>query len=293
MRPPCIVVVEDMLPEVRRSLARELSEKGASQESISSILGVSQAMVSRYLREGGDTQPSIGSFVGNLVRPLSAYAQQGAGREEMTRMFCSLCRHLISSGALDDRYAERFPGSPPPRCFSGSTYDERGEAIADLSAAVRYLGRVPLPDLVPAVKVNMARCLEAASSRDDVASFPGRLQDVMGTIRQVMPPQFGVSHHLADMLLEAHGSDRSVTAVANIRLSEPILRSLQMSGIAFAPLRRADGRIEGIGEGIGRGSRALADPGDFGIEPCLYIFGGSSLEVASRIVELGISMKKE
>src|SRR5512137_1070389 len=160
MRPPCIVVVEEILPEVRRRLACELYGSGASQESISSTLGVSQAMVSRYLKDRTEPPLTVSGFVERMVRPLSAYAQQGAGGDEMTRMFCTLCGHLIASGAIDPRYSERFPGSEPPRCHSGNTVDERGEVIAELSAAARYLGRSPVPELIPAVKVNLARCIE-------------------------------------------------------------------------------------------------------------------------------------
>jgi hypothetical protein len=160
-------------------------------------------------------------------------------------------------------------------------------------AAARFLGTSPIPDLIPAVKINLARCLESAGSRDDVASFPGRLQDIMGSIRQMMPPQFGVSHHLADILLEAHAADGSVLSVANIRLNDDIRGTLSRIGVPVGDLERdAEGSVHGIGARVGEGFLALADPGDFGIEPCLYMFGGSSLEVASRLVEIGRSMEK-
>jgi hypothetical protein len=230
-------------------------------------------------------------FVNGIVRPLSAYAQQGAGPEEMTRMFCTICRHLIASGSLDARYAERFPGAATPRCMGGS-FDERGEALADLSAAARYLGVSEIPRLVPAVKVNMARCLDRSSSRDDVASFPGRLQDVRGNIQQPLPPQFGASKHLADILLEAHEGDASVLAACNIRFTDEIGSIVGSIGIASSVLGRdPTGRITGVREKVRDGCRALADPGHFGIEPCLYLFGRTSLELASLMVEIDGSLE--
>jgi len=286
MRPACILIVEEVLPEVRRGLARDLYSHGTSQESIADLLGVSQAMVSRYLKVVPGYPRSLDGMVVPMVKALTAFALQGATPDGMTEAFCRRCSEMIADGALDARYAERFPGSSPPRCERTVLGDERSAVIEELVASARYLSGVPLPDLVPAVKMNLAQCLRSASGREDVASFPGRLQDVDGLVRLILPPQFGASRHLAEILLRAHSADRSVMAVANIRFSRELSAALSKELRVLSNLERVEGRIHGIEELVSEGYRLLADPGDFGIEPCLYVLGRTSLEVARELVTI-------
>jgi XRE family transcriptional regulator, thiamine biosynthesis regulator len=286
MRPACIVIVEEVLPEVRRSLAKDLYSQGMSQETISSILGVSQAMVSKYLKEDPNRPGSLHLAVESLSRSLSVYAMQGASPDEMTEMFCRGCSDLLCSDALARRYAERFPGSRFTRCDRSSGHDDRSMVLVELEASIKYLSKYPIGQLIPAVKMNIAQCVRDAGDRGDVASFPGRIQDVDGTINQILPPRFGASKHLADFLLEAHSYDPSILAVANTRLSNEVRMAFFKLGIELSYLERGPVGIMPFGDQVKEGSRVLADPGDFGIEPCLYVLGRSSLELTRTLVDV-------
>ena len=286
MRPACIIVVEELLPEIRKAVARDLYRHGTSQEAISDLLGVSQAMVSRYLK--GDPVRNLfpEDFLAPIIRNLSAYAIQGATPDEMTSMFCRRCQEMMGSEVFMRRYAERFPGSSIAACDIHDLGEGRTSVLEELSASARFLNGRDLHDLIPAVKMNMAQCTGNAVDRGDVASFPGRLQDTDGKVRQTSPPQFGVSRHLAGILLEAHAADPSIRAVISAGLSSKVRDAIVRMGLRSSDIDRDGSGILHFSGEIKKGIRILADPGDFGIEPCLYIMGGSSLEISRTVVDL-------
>lgn len=286
MRPPCALVVEEALPEIRKRIAKHLYSRGSSQDEIGRLMGVSQAMVSRYLKEEISPMEALEAFVDSMSRPLSALAETG-DEHDLTDLFCTLCSRLISSGCLNLAYERRYDGMRMPKCLSNANYEDRSRIIEELSAAQRYLEGYTISDLVPAVKINIAQCTKDPSSRDDVASFPGRLLEEDGSLRRTFPPTFGSSRHLADLLMEAHGADGSVNSVMNLGYSQRIASVLDPLGVRSSRIKRKAGRIvKGIGPLISEGYRAIADPGDFGIEPCLYLFGSSPLDVASIAVSI-------
>src|SRR5208283_1112601 len=49
MQPPCEIMVNDFLPNMRGLVSHELHEKGESQRRIALLLGITQARVSYYL----------------------------------------------------------------------------------------------------------------------------------------------------------------------------------------------------------------------------------------------------
>ncbi|MDG6225919.1 MAG: thiamine-phosphate synthase family protein [Candidatus Thermoplasmatota archaeon] len=286
MRPPCALVVEEALPEIRKRIAKHLYSRGSSQDEIGKLLGVSQAMVSRYMKEEIIRMEALEAFVDGMSRPLSALAETGDDHD-LTDLFCTLCSRLISAGYLDLAYERRYDGMRMPRSVCNANYEDRSRIIEELSAAQRYLEGHMIPDLVPAVKINIAGCIKDPSSREDVASFPGRLLEEEGSLRRTLPPTFGSSRHLADILMEAHGSDGAVNSVMNLGYSQRIGSALDRLGVRSKLIRRNEGQmVKGIGRLISEGYRAIADPGDFGIEPCLYLFGSSPLEVASMAVSI-------
>jgi hypothetical protein len=135
--------------------------------------------------------------------------------------------------------------------------------------------------------VNLAYALEGAASREEVASFPGRLPDVEGRFREVRGPEFGASHHLSSILLSALRSDRRNRAVINLRFSPQVSSALRKLGWEYTTLEKGRGKgKDGPPKVVTGKDQLVVDPGDFGIEPCLYIFGASPLEVVSRTYDL-------
>lgn len=288
MLPPHIIVVEEVLPEVRRKMARALYSEGMSQENIAQIIGTSQAMISRYLSLDREPIEDILSVVERVSRELVVAVLAGAGPEEITERFCITMETIISEGHLDKRYISRF-GRAPCRSCMGPTSDGGGSfsMLEDLNTAVRFLRSHPIPDLIPALKVNIAYGSEGGKEIQDVASFPGRLPDRGGMVQEPVPPEFGVSKHLASALLSAMMGDSGKRAVISLAHGEKLEKALKMNGKSFLLLDRSKEGLHDLLERSGPNDMTfVVDPGDFGIEPCLYIFGGSPLEVVSLAVEV-------
>jgi predicted fused transcriptional regulator/phosphomethylpyrimidine kinase len=135
--------------------------------------------------------------------------------------------------------------------------------------------------------VNIAQAVEGAFSKEEVASFPGRLMERNGRITGALPAEFGASRHLANTLLWAMEGHPEVRSVINLGFCQGTERILESRG-SLLVLDRNTGSMEGVlKDRTGESLRYLVDPGDFGVEPCLYIFGRSSRDVVLETLELG------
>jgi hypothetical protein len=107
-----------------------------------------------------------------------------------------------------------------------------------------------------------------------------------GRITGALPPELGASRHLAQTLLSAMKIHPEITAAINLRYDEMIGEVLDGSE-GFVTLDR---RKSTIGDVLSDPSlkdlRFLVDPGDFGLEPCLYIFGKSSPDVVLETLNI-------
>ena len=127
--------------------------------------------------------------------------------------------------------------------------------------------------------MNIACCLESSRSTAEVAAFPGKITIVEGKIRHHETPKFGVSKHLANMLIDARVYDNKKTAILNIHPGddneniETICEELDLN-LTFAPK----------GELVPhQGIDVILDEGAFGWEPALYILAHNPLELVDRM----------
>ncbi len=284
MKIPELIISEEVLPEVRRKLAGNLRNRGWSQSSIASILGTSQAMVSRYLKEEHEIPGSISEMVNMITRDLEAGALSGEDLDDLSIRFCSSVRRCMGSGLLSGRFEERFGSRPHMFCFiDRSVTGPRSNVIKDLESALSLLIGKDLHSITPALKINLAQAIDGARSIEEVASFPGRLVEREGVIKGAQPPEFGASKHLAQVLLYAMEDDNSVRSVASIRFSDDVQRMFEPDDLEM--IDRDSSSLKQVMTEVS-GKRAVADPGDFGVEPCLYILGASALEVAMMMIDL-------
>jgi len=282
MDPPYALLCEEVLPEIRRSVASHLHGSGLSQEQIAKALGTSQAMVSRYLRSREDVRPSLEGVVAPIARELSVALMAGEDQVASTERLNGLIMKALSEGRLCARHNERHPMVNCKACFDPlSLRSGRSNVLLDLRTALEYLRGNPIPDLFPEVMVNLAQAVDGASSRDDVASFPGRLKLVDGKVGGA-EPEFGCSRHLADMLLSPGPEAGSFRAVINLRYDERIdsaLREMDLEPV-FMDRSRAEGGPGTAVQSPGKDG-VLVDRGAFGIEPCLYLFSVNALQAVS------------
>ena len=118
----------------------------------------------------------------------------------------------------------------------------------------------------------------------DIAAIPGRLIPLTKGVRTLSPPEFGASKHLSSLLLAVMTLDPSLKAVMNIRYTQsmdPILladpfNASYMDRTVFSSLE------EFICSQQLQSREVLVDSGDFGIEPCAYIFSTNALGVVEK-----------
>ncbi len=98
MKTPCELVVGKILPTLRASVVRELSEKHHMKQSeIAKKLGITQASVSQYLsstRAGGtkmlESFPQITTYAQEISKRIIA----GEDRYEWYGVLCKVCKDI-------------------------------------------------------------------------------------------------------------------------------------------------------------------------------------------------------
>ena len=276
------MISEELIPAIRRSVARSLYNGGMSQGVISSLIGTSQAMVSKYVKSEAKPEESLRVLVEEISSEITTAAMAGEGTVELTERLNIDVLKALERGRLCKRHKEMSAPSDCKICLRGSSSGDRSSVIRDLNLSAIYLESNPIPLLIPAVKVNVAQAVEDAETIDDIASFPGRISFHGGRVNH-LPPDFGISQHLASVLLSVLRSGERYRSVINLRFDESVKKTLEKMGQPPLHIARSDKDVLDTLEERGGGKNGLvADPGDFGIEPCLYIFGISALDVVRR-----------
>lgn len=98
MKPPCEVVVKEVLPAIRAMLVKELIERHRlSQVEVAGKLGITQPAVSQYLRmlrgagRGRVLLKSIKKQVGGLADDI---ARGKMKRKQVIERYCIICRSM-------------------------------------------------------------------------------------------------------------------------------------------------------------------------------------------------------
>lgn len=292
------------LPSMRQLVAKVLEAQGLSQSKIAGLLGVTQASVSLYLSSRADRAYSGLGSLSLLKEDADRYALLLAedikrspvdGIETLT----SVWRSLLGRGMACDAHRKLYPSLA--QCdFCIKDYGE-GEtagsaAIALVAEAVRVLesSRV-FVSVMPEVSVNVAFALQGATSPEQVVAVPGRIVRVRGTARATLPPEFGVSRHMARILLLVRRRRPEFNAAVNIRYDRRMLQVLK--GLKLRALQLGEYQTSGAEDPTVSALAAklssstfefdvVADPGGKGVEPNLYIFGRDPAEVAKLAVRI-------
>ena len=117
MKIPCEVVVWQILPLVRRELARELvSTHGMSQAEVAKIFGVTDAAISQYLSKKRGGEYSVASMYGEFIGDVrNSAARIVDGTSDYDSEVCSICCRTKQNGFLAYVYKMQT-GVYPPRC---------------------------------------------------------------------------------------------------------------------------------------------------------------------------------
>ena len=288
------VVVEEFLPTFRSMLAGELRDRGLTQSQVADLLGISQSAVSKYAH--GEVEVNDQLAGDERVRELVDLLADGLASGEMSRVQALveaevLVRRLERGDLLARLHEAAFP---PLAEYDGSfdVHDPEGElrtterVRASVRRGVRTLENTSgFANLIPAVGANLVEALPDATTIDDVAAVPGRILDVKGKATVPGDPEFGVSEHVASVLLAARAAGSPARAALNVRYDEALVEALAAAGRtpvefdAEAPLETAvDAALADAPE-----ADVLYQTGAMGIEPVCYVLGADAGAVVETV----------
>ncbi|CAI50675.1 transcription regulator ThiR [Natronomonas pharaonis DSM 2160] len=291
------LVVEEFLPTFRTELAGALRERGLTQSEVAGLLGISQSAVSKYAHGEVETNPDIAADdrFSELVDRLA----DGLASGEMSRVQALvetevLIRQLERGDLLARLHEDAYP---PLADYEGplDIHDPDGElrmterVRSSVRRGVRTLENTSgFAGLVPNVGSNLVEALPEAETIDDVAGVPGRILDIKGQATVPADPEFGVSGHVAKLLLTAREAGVDARAALNIRYDESIVAELEAAGYETAAFD-AEADLDAAVQAAIAGSASvdvLYQTGGFGVEPVCYLLGSDASAVVAAVREL-------
>jgi predicted fused transcriptional regulator/phosphomethylpyrimidine kinase len=154
-------------------------------------------------------------------------------------------------------------------------------------------------DLVPQIRANVVVCDDTATSIKEVAGVPGRITVIDGRARALVSPRFGASSHTSELLLYAkelwtgvrsclYISGRASVVTAAIKIGFRVVKLTE----SVSNSRKIIAAVKAMQKIPGPRTTypAIHDPGGFGVEPILYLFGPTAKQLSEKIVELGDSL---
>jgi predicted fused transcriptional regulator/phosphomethylpyrimidine kinase/predicted transcriptional regulator len=292
------VVVEEFLPTFRSMLAEALRERGLTQHEVAEALGISQSAVSKYAH--GDVSRRDEVLEDERVAELVERVADGLATGDMSRVQALveaevLVRRLEEGDLLARLHEEAMPELADHDGYVRIHDPESGlrtseEVRSSLRRALRRLTNASgFAGLIPNVGSNLVECLPEATDVDDVAGVPGRIFDVKGRATVPADPEFGVSEHVAGVLLSAREAGSDARAALNICYDSQIVADLEAAGydaVEFDPDAPTDPIREAIEE---RGPDSLSatfvcyQTGGYGIEPITYVLGPDADAVVTAV----------
>ncbi|WP_435159551.1 thiamine-phosphate synthase family protein [Haladaptatus sp. DFWS20] len=293
------IVVEEFLPTFRSMLAEDLRERGLTQSEVADTLGISQSAVSKYAH--GDVAQNDRIREDERVVRLVDEIGEGLATGSMSQVQALVEVEVLIRRLEDhDLIAQLHEESMPELEGHGGDFnihDPEDElraterVLTSMRRAIRVVEQTSgFSSLIPAVGSNLCECLPDADGIDDVAGIPGRIFDVKGRATIPANPEFGVSEHVASILLSARENGATARAALNVRYDPDIVRRLEESGYETAEF---DATYDNLGETLGAALDAnpeatvLYHTGSYGIEPITYILGQTAektAEIARKIV---------
>ncbi len=182
----------------------------------------------------------------------------------------------------------------------------RYEVIEALKGALKRLQAVKeVAKLIPEVRSNLVYALPYARDYQEVAGFPGRLTVVEDRVCACALPAFGVSRHMASVVLKAMEYDQNMRAAMNIKYLPVVIEKGQNLGYKIKEVSRTEEapetkQIEGktlpwlteqaVREDI---PDLIYDKGDVGKEPMIRVLGKNPADVIDKVISLAKEVFKD
>ena len=299
LRLPEEIVAEQFVPTARAMLARELDQRGFTQQSIADRLGITQAAVSNHLNGQVDVAAPIAEdprMVATVEEIADGFAAGTMDEVDALAALVDLVGAFEDRGPICELHEAAMPeleGLGCDLCVRGPDEAVQAErdALASVRQASRLLGATPeMTDLVPNVGTNVATAVPGASDPTDVAAVPGRLIRMRGRIEVPANPEFGASRNVATAILAASSVDPGVRGAINLALDEALLAAARDRGvdpIEFDPeYEKRRERLTELFEQRGAVPRLCYHAGAFGVEPICYVYGETAVDAVEYAIEL-------
>lgn len=305
MRPPCEIVIREILPKIRAGVARRLSNEDMSQSKIGERLGITQAAVSKYL---GET-PKIDENLQALVENISDMIVSGTNRPNRTvKAICRTCMYLRIGSSTCKRHRELIPALEDVDCRICSEllgdkekrFSNRAKLLQDMEEAVRIIETIPNFDmLIPQVRANLASCEQSPKSIRDVISIPGRITVLKNRAHAVGAPEFGSSEHTAEILLWGNKVCDEIRSCLCLSGKSAVRELAEMAGFEIIKVERPARSAKEIIEhsqplvetsGFDSDYPAIYVPGGLGVEPIMYLFGPGPIPLANKCSKMADSL---
>ena len=152
------------------------------------------------------------------------------------------------------------------------------------------------PQYIPEVGMNFAYALPNAKTPNDVCAIDGRITKHKGRLSLCGTLDFGVSKHVASIILAAMSYDATMRSAVNIRYSQKTVDLYKKIGFTIGSFDRQNepsdvtstmewGTKYVIAE-LGRLPDVIYDTGSIGKEPMIRILGKNPEEVLLKIRKL-------
>lgn len=180
--------------------------------------------------------------------------------------------------------------------------------IENLKKAVKIIqNSEEFAAFIPEVRSNIVMAKENAKDVNDVAGIPGRITTVHGKPRAFMDPEFGVSSHMARLVLSVMKHDSSKRSAMNIIYDPKLINICEKLGLKVSFYDRRDEpedimKVEGgtIPWGVEAAVKKIDDvpdviyhKGAWGKEPSISLIGFDAVDVAKMAVCIARLSSKE
>ncbi|EMA15897.1 thiamine-phosphate synthase family protein [Haloarcula marismortui] len=291
------IVVDDFLPTFRSLLADALRERGLTQSEVADLLGISQSAVSKYVH--GDVARHEDLLAHRGLEELVERLADGLADGDMSPVQALVetevfIRELEQGGVLaqlhedavpelgdyDDEFAVHDPDSQLRSAERTLASVRRGLSVLENTSG--------FATLIPAVGSNLVQCLPEADSIEDVAAVPGRILDVKGRATIPADPEFGVSEHVASLLLAARAAGSDARAVLNVRYDDSVVTALRDAGRTVGEFDAEESVEPAVAAALTDDPAVdvLYHTGAMGIEPVVYLLGDDAVAVAETAREI-------
>ena len=288
------IVVEEFLPTFRSMLAERLRERGLTQAEVAELLGISQSAVSKYVHGNIEQNEALLDHRG--LSELVERVAEGLATGEISSVQALVetevfIRGLEQGGVL----ATLHEHDVPELADYGGEFTVH-DPDSQLRAAERTLSSVRrglrvlentsgFATLIPAVGSNLVQVLPDGDGIDDVAAVPGRILDVKGRATIPGEPEYGVSEHVATVLLAAREAGSPARGALNVRYDESVVSALESAGDTAIEFDAETAVEPAVADALAGAPDAdvIYQTGGMGVEPVVYLLGSDAVTVAERV----------